>query len=247
LRTVRKNDDPTKKHLGEIDMKSQSRALLIGSMTALASVLSPATASATGSCYAFTDFDNVTNSTIDGGPPIALRYIAKSAGLLNSVAEAKKFAHLKQTLYNMNGKATVLFDVSCDAPTLESSCPVSGNGPYQVRLMTTIDGTIVTGQAVTPYTADEPGAHMGVNVQFLRRIPGISGFAVGPFTLECSSPQVSANPAYWFCNVRAEIDGPVNGFFLQLAAREEVVLQKVSPNDTPACSVFEDGALRVVE
>ncbi len=135
-----------------------------------------------------------------------LRYIPVNVGSINTDTEAKQFGHLKQTAYSLVGKATVLFDDRC-ATTAPADCVETTNDLPQVRLMTTIDGTIITGKLLAGYKSpDAPGAHMGINMQFLRRIPGIDQFAIGPLTLECTSPQVSATPSSWLCNVRAEID-----------------------------------------
>jgi hypothetical protein len=71
---------------------------------------------------------------------------------------------------------------------------------------------------------------------------------VGPAVLECTSSQVSATPTSWRCNLRADIGFPVEpGTFLALALIQPIVLTKVNPNNTPACSVFQDGDLQVWE
>ena len=93
-------------------MKARSKALAIGCATALASILAPATAMATGACYAFTHFNQQPVST-DLGPPIVLRYIPTSVGSINTDTEARTLNHLKQQAYSLVGKATVLFDDRC--------------------------------------------------------------------------------------------------------------------------------------
>jgi hypothetical protein len=234
-------------------MKSQSKALAIGVATALASILSPATAMATGTCYAFTHAgDNQIIATEDGDPPIVLRYIATSVGSINTDTEAKTLRHLKQTAYSLVGKATVLYDEEC-ATTGPASCVTATNFLPQIRLMTTVDGTIIVGKALAGYTPvdvlDAPGAHMGVNVHFLRSFSGNSNvasgldFAVGPVTMECTSSTTSPTPPYWACQVRAEVDAGYFPFFLQFAINGPIILDKLPANTARACSVFKDGRL----
>lgn len=230
-------------------MKKRSLALTAGVLVGLTG-LAPSVASATGVCYAFVPV-NYLQTSVDGDPPFVLRYIATSVGAINTDTEAKTLGHLKQTAYSLVGKSTVLFDDHC-ATMGPADCEEVTDNLEQVRLMTTIDGTIIVGKVLAGTNpADEPGAHMGVNVHFLRRIPGIYGFAVGPLTLECSSPQTSQAPATWLCNIRAEIDINVDTvaqyfpIFEQYAFNSEVVLQKLPANTARACSVFQDGGLRV--
>lgn len=224
-------------------MKKHSLALTTGVLTALAG-LAPTVASATGVCYAFVPAGYVETS-FDGDPPLVLRYIAQNVGAINTDTEAKQLGHLKQTAYNLNGKATVLFDDRC-ATNGPADCDQVTDDLRQIRLMTTIDGTIITGKVLTgTKPADAPGAHMGINVQFLRRIPHLDEFAVGPLTLECTSPQTSTAPASWRCNVRAEIDVGYFPFFQQYAFGVPVILEKLPANTARACSVFQDGGLEV--
>lgn len=226
-------------------MKSQTKALAVGVAAAVASILSPATASATGTCYAFTTFENQTIATVDGDPPIVLRYIPTNVGSINTDTEARQLNHLRQQAYSLVGKATVLFDDRC-ATTGPADCPAVTNDLPQIRLMTTVDGTIITGRLLAgAWSPDAPGAHMGINVHFLRRIPGIDELAVGPLDLECTSPQTSATPQYWLCNVRAEIDIGFFPFFEQFAFHVPIKLEKLPANTARACSVFEDGRLEV--
>lgn len=225
-------------------MKKQSLALTTGILAALAG-LAPSAAFATGVCYAFVPA-NFAETTIDGGPPLVLRYIATSVGSINTDTEAKQLGHLKQQAYSLVGKATVLFDDRC-ATNGPADCEVVTDDLAQVRLMTTVDGTIITGKVLAGTNpADAPGAHMGVNVHFLRSIPEINEFAVGPLTMECTSPQTSTAPANWLCNVRAEIDVELfYPFFQQYALNLPIVLQKLPANTARACSVFQDGRLVV--
>ncbi len=226
-------------------MKKRSLALTAGVLVGLTG-LAPSLASATGVCYAFVPAD-YQQATVDGGPPLVLRYIATSVGPINTSTEAKQLGHLLQNAYSLVGKSTVLFDDRCPSTnTAVPDCDVATDDLRQVRLMTTIDGTIITGKVVAgTQPADAPGAHMGINVHFLRRIPGIDRFAVGPLTLECSSPQTSTAPATWLCNVRAEIDVGYFPFFEQYAFGVPVLLQKLPANTAAACSVFQDGELEV--
>ena len=224
-------------------MKKHSLALTAGVLTALAG-LTPTIASATGVCYAFVPA-GYAEASFDGGPPLVLRYIATSVGAINTDTEAKQLGHLKQVAYGLNGKATVLFDDRC-ATNGPAECDQTTDDLRQIRLMTTIDGTIITGKVVAgTKPADAPGAHMGINVQFLRRIPHLDEFAVGPLTLECTSPQTSTAPASWLCNVRAEIDIGYFPFFEQYAFGVPVRLEKLPANTARACSVFQDGGLEV--
>jgi hypothetical protein len=64
-------------------------------------------------------------------------------------------------------------------------------------------------------------------------------------TLECTSPQSSPTPAYWLCNVRAEIDVGYFPVFQQFAFHVPVILEKLPANTARACSVFQDGRLEV--
>jgi len=232
-------------------MKSQMKALALGTAAAaVASILSPATALATGVCYAFTPAYPTGVQTIDGGPPLVLRYIPVNVGSINTDTEAKELGHLKQQAYSLVGKATVLFDDRCSTAlsTGPADCVEPVNNLQQIRLMTTVDGTIITGKVLLgTKPADAPGAHMGIDVQFLRRIPYIDDIAIGPLTLECTSPQSTPTPASWLCNVRAEIDLGYFPFFQQFAFNVPIALQKLPANTAQACSVFEDGQLVVEE
>jgi hypothetical protein len=224
-------------------MKKQSLALSAGVATALAA-LAPTAAFATGTCYAFVP-PNYVNAAFDGDPPLVLRYIPVSVGPINTDTEAKKLGHLKQQAYSLVGKSTVLFDDRC-ATNGPADCETVTDDLRQVRLMTTVDGTIITGKVLAGTNpADGPGAHMGIDMQFLRRIPGIDEFAVGPLTLECTSPQTSPTPATWLCNVRAEIDFGYFPFFEQYAFNVPILLEKLPANTARACSVFQDGGLQV--
>ncbi len=224
-------------------MKKQSLALTAGVLTALAG-LAPTIASATGVCYAFVPA-GYAQASFDGDPPLVLRYIAQNVGAINTDTEAKQLGHLKQVAYNLNGKATALFDDRC-ATNGPADCEQTTDDLRQIRLMTTIDGTIITGRVLSGTNpADAPGAHMGINVQFLRRIPYLDEFAIGPLTLECTSPQTSPAPASWLCNVRAEIDVGYFPFFQQYAFGVPVRLEKLPANTARACSVFQDGGLEV--
>jgi hypothetical protein len=227
-------------------MKARSKALAAGCATALVSILAPATASATGACYAFTHFNNETIQTYDGGPPLVLRYLHTSAGSINTDTEARQLKHLRQTAYSLVGKATLLIDDRC-ATTGPADCTTPVDDYPQVRLMTTIDGTIITGRQLSGYVSpDPPGAHMGINMHILRRFQGgYPEFAFGPVTLECTTPQPSPVPSTWLCNVRAELDVGYILFFEQFAINVPILLRKLPANTAPACSVFRDGELYV--
>jgi hypothetical protein len=222
-------------------MKLQKKPLVVGCMTALAGIVSAPNAFATGACYAFQTSDPQISSAYDG-PPIVLRYIPTSTGSINTATEARQLKHLQQTAYSLTGKATALFDYRCEADQVgTASCPgVTTEG--QVRLMTTVDGTIIVGKQVNgSYSPDAPGAHMGINMHLLRRVLG-GYLSVGPVDLECTSGSSSPTPNYWRCNIRAEIDQPfVPGLFWQLALNDEVQLVKVPATQVAACSVFQDG------
>jgi len=216
----------------------------LGVATAVASILSPATAMATGTCYAFTHSDNQVIVTEHGDPPVVLRYIPVGHGSINTDTEARQLNHLRQQAYSLVGKATVLFDDECSTGGV-ASCPEVIDNLPQIRLMTTVDGTIIVGKKLSGYTGpDAPGAHMGINMHFLRNIPGINEFAVGPVTMECTSPQTSPTPGSWLCNIRAEIDLEAYfPLFQQYALNVPIVLEKLPANTARACSVFQDGRL----
>jgi hypothetical protein len=229
------------------------RKRLVTTVSAMLGVvcLAPATGFATGTCYAFTDANPTIGKTVDGGPPLVLRYIHTSVGEINSDAEAKSFAHLKQQGFSLVGKATALIDFSCHNGEPAVACDASIIDGQQLRLMTTIDGAIITGRqlADAPKSPDEPGAHMGINMQLLRRLPNFEFIPVGPVTLECSSSVAGPNPPYWLCNIRAEFDFPAsreNSIFWQFAANHTVRLVKVTAAQVPACSVFQDGEPEVL-
>ena len=226
-------------------MKSQTKALAIGVATAFASILSPATAMATGTCYAFALPSTV--QTFDNYSPLVLRYIPVNVGSINTDTEAKTLGHLKQQAYSLVGKATVLFDERCNEGG-PATCGTTTDS--QFRLMTTVDGTIITGKVLAgTKPADAPGAHMGIDVQFLRTTgeSQVGEFAIGPLTLECTSEQSSPTPSSWLCNVKAEIDYGYVPFFQQFVdINLPIVLEKLPANTAPACSVFRDGELYVV-
>jgi hypothetical protein len=230
-------------------MKSRSNALAIGCATALASILSPATALAHGSCYAFTQPEPRFASTFDGYAPFVLRYIPTNVGALTTDAEATNFGHLKQTAFSLVGKVTALIEL-CNT-TGAQTCDATVNVQNQIRLMTTVDGSIIIGRPLyaTSQTVDAPGAHMGINVHLLRRFPefGIP-FPVGDGVLECTTGQTSATPYEWRCNLRVDVGYPAGGGdFLTFALIHPFILKKVNPGQTPACSVFQDGRQSVPE
>ena len=226
--------------LGVFHMNNRSLALATGVATALAG-LAPTAAFATGTCYAFQSSDPVLTSTYDG-PPLVLRYIPTSVGSINTDTEARTLHHLRQTAFSLVGKATALFDYRCDNENQVAGVCPGTETEGQLRLMTTIDGTIIVGKPLSGVSSpDEPGAHMGINMHLLRRVLG-GYLSVGPVDLECSTPSTTPTPAYWRCNIRAEIDYPFyDGIFWQLAVNDEIQLRKVSSNDVAACSVFQDG------
>lgn len=234
-----------------MSMLISRKALIMGSLTTIVGISSPADVFATGTCYAFTNNQPTNAPTIsdgyDGGPPIVLRYIATSVGAINTDTEAKQFAHLKQTAFSLVGKATALFDFRCESGNT-SPCPDSFDGDgSQLRLMTTVDGTVIVGkQLIGTSPPDDPGSHMGINMHLLRRIGG-GWVSVGPVTLECTSSLTSQYPSYWDCNLRAELDYPAHydGVFWQWALNHPVRLWKVSSTEVPACSVFQDGAVEI--
>jgi hypothetical protein len=230
-------------------MKARSNALAAGCATALASILAPATALAHGTCYAFTQPEPRFASTFDGYAPFVLRYIPTSVGALTTDAEATNFGHLKQTIYSLVGKATALIEVCANAGAQQ--CDQTVIEENQIRLMTTVDGTIITGRRLTPtsQTYDEPGAHMGVNVHLLRRFPEFNfPFPVGDGVLECTTPQTSQTPNEWTCNLKVDVNYPIGGGdFLAFAQIRPFVLKKVNASQTPACSVFQDGGRYVPE
>jgi hypothetical protein len=225
-------------------MNAKSKALAIGCAAALAGMMAPATASATGVCYAFTD-PQPTLETVDGGPPVVLRYLPTKVGSLTTDLESRTFAHLKQEAFSIVGKATAIL-ARCAQENVQQ-CPSVSEQDYQTRLMTTVDGSIITGRLLTTgsYSPDAPGAHMGVNVHILRRIENVAGpYPIGPATLECTSDQVSATPNYWRCNLRADISVP---YALVVPLFQPIILRKVVPSQTPACSVFQDGEPEIRE
>lgn len=226
-------------------MNKRSLALGTGVALALAG-LAPTVASATGVCYAFVP-NNYQSASFDGDPPLVLRYISTGVGAINTDTEARQLGHLKQMAYSLVGKSTALFDDHCatDGPT---DCNTVTDDYAQIRLMTTIDGTIITGKVLSgTKPADPPGAHMGINMHFLRTIPGLEEqLAIGPLDLECTSPQSSPYPAYWTCQVRAEVDFAIYyPFFQQYALNLPIQLEKLPANTARACSVFQDGGLQV--
>ena len=155
----------------------------------------------------------------------------------------------------MVGKAAALFHENGD-PCVAETCPETEPNETRAgtsnRIMTTVDGTIITGKEhhngnneSNNGSPDEPGAHMGLDVQFLRFDNGT--LAIGPITLECTSPDVDTTPDRWLCNVKAEVQEP--GFILLVTALTlPITLNKVvNPLEVPACSVFQDsgGALPI--
>lgn len=216
-------------------MKSQLKALVVGSMTALIGMAAPATVFANGVCYAVRDFNSI--DSFDGGPPLIVRYIATNVGSINSDAETKApFYHLKQQAYSLVGKGSALINLDmCQTEPCANTVP---NGPPQVRIMTTLDGTIITGTG--NWSPDEPGAHMGLDVQFLRFLFG--EVSIGPITLECTSEQPSKTPRFWICNTKTELNVPeVEEPPEVIPLVFPVILEKVKASDVPACSVFQDG------
>ncbi len=79
---------------------------------------------------------------------------------------------------------------------------------------------------------------MGLDLQFVRFVDGFPSPAIGPITLECSSEEATTTPKFWFCNVKAELQGVISPVF---ALTLPIGLEKVNPLDVPACSVFQDG------
>lgn len=187
------------------------------------------------------EFDEATNC-VDESSPFIIRYLTKNEGSINSNAETEKFGHLKQQAYSLVGKGTALFD--CEGG---GECPATTNSHQQYRIMTTVDGAIITGKNTPGHSSpDKPGAHMGLDLQFLRFVDGFD-FAIGPITLECTSDEAKTAPDEWICNVKAELQGaPID---LVVAISLPIELEKVKPVDEPGCSVFQDGGgdLPIVE
>ena len=225
------------------------RKRLVTTVSAMLGVvcLAPATGFATGTCYAFQSADPRISNTVDGGPPLVLRYIHTSVGDINTNTEAATLGHLKQVAFSVVGKATALFGDPCTGDT-SGACPANFNGGYDHRLMTTIDGAIITGRLLAgTKSPDEPGAHMGINMHVLRRVHGLP-VVFGPVTLECSSDVAGPNPPYWLCNIKAELGFDLQSaerspasIFWELAYNNTIRLTRVNSNTTPACSVFQDG------
>jgi len=250
-------------------MKSQTKALVVGCMTAFVGILSPATVLATdgdddkdrkdSTCYAVKVEGPVdATTTTDDGPPLIVRYLTENEG---SLTPEEEFGHLKQQAYSVVGKAAALFHEND-----ENGDPCVGDGCLQnipngdrKRIMTTVDGTIITGKGhhngnneSNNASPDAPGAHMGLDVQFLRFVNG--ALAIGPITLECTSPEVDKTPDRWVCNVKTESQGAgVTPTFTPpftfpvFALTLPITLQKVDPREVEACSVFQDtgGALPI--
>jgi hypothetical protein len=222
-------------------MKTQSLALATGVLTALAG-LAPTAAFATGVCYVFNQPQNNPVSTVDGGSPIVIRYLATKVGAINTDTEARNLGHLRQDAYSLVGKVTAIITRCADAvePGANQVCENLVPIENQSRLMTTADGTIVTGKLLAgAYSPDEPGAHMGVNIHLLRRIPEVAGpYPIGPALLECSSSYAAINPPSWRCNLRADLIFPYQFVFPIVSP---ITLTRVNSNSEPACSVFQDG------
>jgi len=102
-------------------MKSQTKALVVGSVTAFFGILSPATVFGNGgdpdkdrkdsACYAVqveAPVDATNNN--DDGPPLIVRYLTENEGSLSSNEEA----HLQQRAYSVVGKAAALFHENGD-------------------------------------------------------------------------------------------------------------------------------------
>ena len=133
------------------------------------------------------------------------------------------------------------------ATTEPQDCPAPTDDVPQIRVMTTVDGTIITGKLLPGQTnvPDAPGAHMGINMHLLHTSPGSLKSRSVP-TLECTSPNAAPTPSSWLCSVRAEIDiVAFYPFFQQFAVNTPIVLQKLPANSARACSVFEDGDLTI--
>ena len=213
-------------------MRSQVKAVVAGTLAACAGLMSPATSFATGVCYVFSEPNRA--ATVDGGSPIVLRYLATKVGPINTDAEARELGHLRQDAYSLVGKVTVILDRCADAVEPEPGQVCENLYPVedQVRLMTTADGTVITGKVLLgTKPLDEPGAHMGVNVHLLRRIPEVAGpFPIGPALLECSSSSTSPTPSSWRCNLRADLDLPVRSLSFHWSRRSS------SPRSPPARS-----------
>ncbi|MCA1671323.1 MAG: hypothetical protein LC799_03665, partial [Actinobacteria bacterium] len=236
---------------GGIVMKTQTKALVVGFMIAFIGSLSPATVLGTdgdhdkdrkdhkdSTCYAVTKGEVDATTTTDDGPPFIVRYLTENEGRLISEEEARKLGHLKQQAYSVVGKAAALFHENGDQ-CVDATCPqtepnenTEPNGDReQNRIMATVDGTIITGKEhhngnneSNSGSPDEPGAHMGLDVQFLRFDDGT--LAIGPITLECTSPDVDKTPDRWLCNVKAEVQEP--SFSLLLTAlTPPITLNKV--------------------
>jgi hypothetical protein len=227
-------------------MKKQALTLAAGTLTALAS-LAPTAASATGVCYAFTENAPQFANTVDGGPPLVLRYLSTQVGALTTDAESRDFGHLKQTAYSLVGKATLLLEPCINGTNPQQCDPANPSVFRQVRLMTTVDGTIIVGRPLTntSQTVDPPGAHMGVNVHILRRIPELGVyFPIGPAVMECTSDQSQPNPREWRCNLKLDINEYIGGdgdFFFAIGLIRPFTLVKLQPGTAKACSVFQDG------
>lgn len=121
-------------------MKSQTKALVVGSMTAFVGILSPATVLAPdddhdkdrkdSTCYAVEVEGPVdATTTTDGGPSLIVRYLTENEG---SLTPEEEFGHLKQQAYSVVGKAAALFHKKDEIPPcVAESCPANApNGGF---------------------------------------------------------------------------------------------------------------------
>lgn len=204
-------------------------SMLVGTLAVLTGMTLPATSFATGTCYAVRiGAAGTTVAQQCARTPLAIRYLAGSRGPFTTQTEIDKFGHLSQTVYEVDGKSTLL---------LQNKYDLAGATGDGIRVMSTATGTIITG-AATKNSVDGPGAHMGLTIHLVRFVDGI---LAGPIFLECTSSEVSPRPAYWRCigELQIGVDGvPISDVF---GLSSPVTLSKVNGSDVPACSVFEDG------
>jgi hypothetical protein len=206
-------------------MKPQHRGALLAGTLAVA-LSAPTISFATGTCY-----------VVGGGnPTIALRYIATSKGALTSDAEIKNFNHLRQTLYEVDGKSTLLLQLQKEPCAAGATCTLEQAEYESVRVMATVTGSAITGAAATKYPADEPGAHLGFTLNIVRDIEYSENTVFGPIHVECTSPYVSPRPSRWICNAR--IDFTLGVVF---ALPTPFELYRVNAAENEACSIFQDG------
>ncbi len=190
-------------------------------------------------CYQLAPYEGADNATIanlDTSLPAFLRpmrlvYRMKLTGdLIPGNKKSSPFGHGRQRVYGVDGKATNVCGPLSMAMATGSAIVTKFAQPRK-RPDAVLTGAIPLG--------NPNGARLGMTIHpswSYRYVQGGPGRQCGSVELDCTTIQTSATPNYWTCQVQS--GGALYGPF---------VLVESDIAKDPYCSIFQDGARKLVE